>query len=352
MNSNPIPTETNVSASMDPSRSHSSPEITPEVFISTVRQIENQIGQVMVGQAELVRQSLVTMLAGGNALLEGVPGLGKTMLVRTIAQAVDCSFSRIQFTPDLMPSDIVGTNLIVEDENGRRQFQFESGPIFANLVLADEINRATPKTQSAMLEAMQEHSVTVAKATRHLPEPFFVLATQNPLEMEGTYPLPEAQLDRFFFKINVPFPSVDELVEIANRTTAAETPSAEKVADGPTILAMNALARALPIAPHVTAFAARLLKSTHPDDPQSPKIVRDFVRYGASPRGLQAMILAGKIFALMDERYNVAFEDIRQASLPALRHRLILNFEAQAEGISADNIIQQLNEAIPPTNTP
>jgi MoxR-like ATPase len=245
-----------------------------------------------------------------------------------------------------MPADIVGTNLIVEDETGHRIFQFEPGPIFANLVLADEINRATPKTQSAMLEAMQEHSVTVAKATRTLPQPFFVLATQNPLEMEGTYPLPEAQLDRFFFKINVPFPSVDELVEIADRTTASAFPFAEKVVDGEVILAMHHLARGLPIAPHVTAFAARLLKSTHPEDPGSPQVVRDFVRYGASPRGLQAMILAGKIFALIDGRYNVAFDDIRQAASPALRHRLILNFEAQAEGISADQIIQQLGETI------
>lgn len=321
-------------------------EITPEEFLATVEAIENQVSQVIVGQSELVRQSLITLLAGGNALLEGVPGLGKTLLVRTIAQAIDCSFSRIQFTPDLMPADIVGTNLIVEDERGRRGFQFEAGPIFANLVLADEINRATPKTQSAMLEAMQEHSVTVAKTTRSLPEPFFVLATQNPLEMEGTYPLPEAQLDRFFFKINVPFPSVDDLVQIANRTTGAETPAAEKVADGVLIQRMTTLARQMPIAPHVTSFAARLLKSTHPEDPGASNNVRDFVRYGASPRGLQAMILAGKIIALMDGRFNVAYDDIRQASLPALRHRLILNFEAQAEGITTDQVIQQLAEMV------
>jgi MoxR-like ATPase len=321
--------------------------LSADEFRSIFSEIENQVGRVIVGQQELVRQTVVTLLAGGNALLEGVPGLGKTMLVRTLSQAIDCAFSRIQFTPDLMPADIVGTNLIVEDENGRRQFQFEAGPIFANLVLADEVNRATPKTQSAMLEAMQEHSVTVAKMTRQLPEPFFVLATQNPLEMEGTYPLPEAQLDRFFFKINVPFPSVDELVEIANRTTAVEAPFAEKVAGGETIIRMQSLARALPIAPHVTAYAARLLKSTHPTDPNAPDMVRDFIRYGASPRGLQAMILAGKIFALIDGRYNVANDDIRQAALPALRHRLILNFEAQAEGIAADQIIQQLGEMVP-----
>jgi MoxR-like ATPase len=321
-------------------------QISPEQFRATTAAIETQVGRVIVGQQELVRQTIVTLLAGGNALLEGVPGLGKTMLVRTMAQAVDCAFARIQFTPDLMPSDIVGTNLIVEDDNGRRQFQFEAGPIFANLVLADEINRATPKTQSAMLEAMQEHSVTVAKVTRKLPEPFFVLATQNPLEMEGTYPLPEAQLDRFFFKIDVPFPSVDDLVEIANRTTINATPAAEPVADGEAIRAMQALARGVPIAPHVTEFAARVLKATHPQDASATQMVRDFVRYGASPRGLQAMILAGKINALMDGRYNVAYDDIRQAATPALRHRLILNFEAQAESVSPDAVIANIFESI------
>jgi MoxR-like ATPase len=269
------------------------------------------------------------------------------MLVRTLADAISCAFSRIQFTPDLMPADIVGTNLIVEDDTGRRMFQFEAGPIFANLVLADEINRATPKTQSAMLEAMQEHSVTVAKSTRRLSEPFFVLATQNPLEMEGTYPLPEAQLDRFFFKIDVPFPSVDELVEIANRTTSKMLPSAERVADGATILSMQALARGVPIAPHVISYAARLLRGTHPNDLSAPQVVKDFVRYGASPRGMQAMILAGKIFALMDGRFNVAYDDIRQAALPALRHRIILGFEAQAEGILPDAVISALIEILP-----
>ena len=318
-----------------------------EQFRQVASAIETQVGQVIVGQRELVRHTLITMLAGGNALLEGVPGLGKTMLVRTLAQAVDCQFSRIQFTPDLMPADIVGTNLIVEDEQGRRQFQFEQGPVFANLVLADEINRATPKTQSALLEAMQEHSVTVAKATRLLPEPFFVLATQNPLEMEGTYPLPEAQLDRFFFKVDVPFPSVNELVEIANRTTGGATPQAEPVADGTQIVAMQSLARGVPIADHVTAYAARLLKATHPGD-DAPDTVRRCVRYGASPRGMQAMILAGKIMALLDNRYNVAFDDIRAAALPALRHRLILNYEAQAEGITTDVVIADLLETVRP----
>jgi len=320
--------------------------ITAEEFRDTAAAIERQVAQVIVGQRELVRHTLITLLAGGNALLEGVPGLGKTMLVRTLAQAIDCPFARIQFTPDLMPADIVGTNLIVEDETGRRQFQFEPGPIFASLVLADEINRATPKTQSAMLEAMQERSVTVAKTTRHLPEPFFVLATQNPLEMEGTYPLPEAQLDRFFFKVDVPFPSVDELVEIADRTTGADVPQAEPVADGPMIVALQTLARGVPIAGHVTAYAARLLKATHPDDPGAPDVVRQYVRYGASPRGAQAMILAGKIIALLDNRYNVAFDDIRQAAMPALRHRLILNFEAQAEGMTTDEVIDSVLEQV------
>lgn len=319
----------------------------PEQFQASAAAIEAQIGKVIVGQKELVRQTLITLLAGGNALLEGVPGLGKTMLVRSIAQAIDCQFSRIQFTPDLMPADIVGTNLIVEDDEGRRRFQFEAGPIFANLVLADEINRATPKTQSALLEAMQEHSVTVAKATRPLPEPFFVLATQNPLEMEGTYPLPEAQLDRFFFKIDVPFPSVEELVEIAERTTSANFPQAEPAANAAEIRQMQMLGRGAPIASHVTNYAAQLLKATHPDDPSAPEAVKNFVRYGASPRGMQAMILGGKIMSLLDGRFNVAYEDIRHAALPALRHRLILNFEAQAEGVSSDQVVQAILQQIP-----
>ncbi len=324
--------------------------LTPEEYRAAAAAIEEQVGRVIVGQKKLIRQTLVTLLAGGNALLEGVPGLGKTMLVRTLSQAIDCAFSRIQFTPDLMPADIVGTNLIVEDEDGRRQFQFAPGPIFANLVLADEINRATPKTQSAMLEAMQEHSVTGAKATRPLPAPFFVLATQNPLEMEGTYPLPEAQLDRFFFKIDVPFPDAGDLVEIAARTTGSETPAAEAVADGAKISAMQELARGVPAASHVMEYAARILTATHPGNSDSPEMVQRYVRYGASPRGMQAMILAGKIMALLDERYNVAFDDLRAAALPALRHRLILNFEAQAEGISTDAVISDLLAVINPEN--
>ncbi len=320
--------------------------ITAEEFTDTAHAIEREVGKMIVGQRELVRQTLITLLAGGNALLEGVPGLGKTMLVRNLAQAVDCQFSRIQFTPDLMPTDIVGTNIIVEGEDGRRRFQFEAGPVFANLVLADEINRATPKTQSAMLEAMQERSVTLAKQTRSLPQPFFVLATHNPLEMEGTYPLPEAQLDRFFFKLDVAYPSLEELVEIADRTTGVDVPQPQPVADGPAILAMQHLARGVPIASHVTEAAARLTRATLPEDPSAPEIVRSYVSYGASPRGMQALILGGKIVALLDGRYNVAVDDLKAVALPALRHRLILNFEAQAQGITTDAIIREVIESL------
>jgi MoxR-like ATPase len=324
----------------------SNPPLTPDDFRATATSIEEAVGQVIVGQRDLIRGTLITLLAGGNALLEGVPGLGKTVLVRTIAEALDCHFSRIQFTPDLMPADIVGTHIITEDDSGRRVFRFEPGPIFANLVLADEINRATPKTQSALLEAMQEKSVTVARTTHRLEAPFFVLATQNPLEMEGTYPLPEAQLDRFFFKIEVPYPSIEDLVTIADRTTGVTQTRLRPVADGAAIVAMQSLARAVPIAKHVTEAAARLTRASHPDDPNAPDEVRRYVRYGASPRGMQALILAGKITALLNGRYNVAIDDLHAIAYPVLRHRLILGFEAQAEGIRADDIISSLIEAI------
>ncbi|HEX7172919.1 MAG TPA: MoxR family ATPase [Candidatus Limnocylindria bacterium] len=314
-------------------------DLSPERFSELASSIEREVGTFIVGQQQLVRQTLISLLAGSHALLEGVPGLGKTMLVRTMSEALDLGFSRIQFTPDLMPADIIGTNIIVE-EGGERRFRFQQGPIFSNLVLADEINRATPKTQSALLEAMQEHRVTVAKQQYTLSEPFFVLATQNPLEMEGTYPLPEAQLDRFFFKIDVPFPSEEDLVRIMERTTGADQPAVGKAATGAEVLAMQRLARDVPIASHVMAYAIRLLRGTHPEADKVPDIVRSYVRYGASPRGAQAMVLGAKIHALLDGRFNVAYSDVQAVAAPALRHRIILNFEGEAEGISTDSVVR------------
>jgi MoxR-like ATPase len=287
-----------------------------------------------------VEHVLTALLAGGHVLLEGVPGLGKTLLVRTLSDTLDLQFSRIQFTPDLMPADISGTTLLVEDsETGRRFFQFEPGPIFANIVLADEINRATPKTQSALLEAMQEQGVTVAGKRHSLAQPFFVLATQNPIEMEGTYPLPEAQLDRFLFKLVVLSPTLADLSAIVDRTTGTGTPEATRVLTGEDILAMRAVAREVPIASHVREFAVRLVLSTHPSSEAAPDPVRQFVRFGASPRGAQALVLAGKIRALLDGRYSVAYEDIQAVAAPALRHRIILNYEGEAEAVSTDAIV-------------
>ena len=319
----------------------SSPELPPERFAEMALRIEAEVGRFIVGQQQLVRQTLISLIAGSHALLEGVPGLGKTMLVRTMADALDLGFSRIQFTPDLMPADIIGTNIIVE-EGGERRFRFQQGPIFGNLILADEINRATPKTQSALLEAMQEHRVTVAKQQYTLSEPFFVLATQNPLEMEGTYPLPEAQLDRFFFKIDVPFPSEKDLIAIMERTTGVDTPAVGKAATGADVLAMQRLARDVPIASHVMAYAIRLLRGTHPETERVPEIVKTYVRYGASPRGAQAMVLGAKIHALLDGRFNVAYGDVQAVAAPALRHRVILNFEGEAEGISTDSVVRSI----------
>jgi MoxR-like ATPase len=316
-------------------------ELAPERFAEMATTIEREVGQFIVGQQQLVRQTLISLLAGSHALLEGVPGLGKTMLVRTMAEALELGFSRIQFTPDLMPADIIGTNIIVE-EGGERRFRFQQGPIFSNLVLADEINRATPKTQSALLEAMQEHRVTVAKQQYTLSEPFFVLATQNPLEMEGTYPLPEAQLDRFFFKIDVPFPSEEDLVRIMERTTGVEVPVVSKAASGADVLAMQRLARDVPIASHVMAYAIRILRGTHPEAERVPEIVSSYVRYGASPRGAQAMVLGAKINALLDGRFNVAYGDVQSVAPAALRHRIILNFEGEAEGISTDSVVRAI----------
>lgn len=319
--------------------------LTVDGFRDSAAAIEAEIGQFIVGQKEVVRATLVAIVAGGHTLLEGVPGLGKTMLIRTLGQVLDLQFSRIQFTPDLMPADITGTEIMEEGANGHRAFRFQHGPIFANLVLADEINRATPKTQSALLEAMQEKTVTVANHTYPLPEPFFVLATQNPLEMEGTYPLPEAQLDRFLFKVNVPFPTAAELDEILARTTGEKGVTIQSVADGERITAMQKMARQVPVPSHVSSYISRLIVATHPNNSPAP-LVQQFVRYGASPRGAQALILGGKITALLAGRYNVSFEDVQAVAAAALRHRLILNFEAQAQGITTDAVVQDLLGAV------
>jgi MoxR-like ATPase len=321
------------------------PRLAPEAFAERAQAIEQEVGRVIVGQAALVRQTLTGLLANSHVLLEGVPGLGKTLLVRTIADVIDCDFNRIQFTPDLMPADITGTNILIE-EAGQRVFRFQPGPIFANLVLADEINRATPKTQSSLLESMQEHQVTVARQRFPLDAPFFVLATQNPLEMEGTYPLPEAQLDRFLFKVMVPFPSEEDLIAIMERTTGTDDVTAGKICTAAEIVEMQRLARAVPIAPHVTAYAVSVLAATHPDQPRAPGLVRDYVRYGGSPRGAQALVTGGKIYALLDGRFNVSIEDIRAVSLPSLRHRIILNFEGEAEGITTEAVIRSILDAV------
>lgn len=317
-------------------------EIEQEVarFREVVHSLRQQIQRVIVGHEEVIEQTIWCIFAGGHALLEGVPGLGKTLLVRTLGQALALRFARIQFTPDLMPADITGTNLLVEDEHGRRSFQFQPGPVFAHIVLADEINRATPKTQSAMLEAMQEQAVTVAGVRYALPRPFFVLATQNPIEMEGTYPLPEAQLDRFLFKLLVLPPSVEQLNAIIDRTTGVDLPQAEPVANAETILDMQRLARMVPIAAAVRQFAAYLVHITHPESSDAPDLVKRFVRFGASPRGAQALVQTAKVRALSQGRYNVAYEDIEAVAYPALRHRILLNFEAEVEGITAELVIQ------------
>jgi MoxR-like ATPase len=317
-----------------------------EQFRTRFRAIQQELGKMMVGQDELVEGVLVAFFAGGHVLMEGVPGLGKTMLVRTLADAVHLKFSRVQFTPDLMPADIIGTNLIVEDAEGRKSFQFQPGPVFANIVLADEINRATPKTQSALLEAMQEHHVTVGGIQHPLEEPFLVLATQNPLEMEGTYPLPEAQLDRFFFKLKVRFPSADELHTILDRTTAVDRPQIEKVLKDPEEMrVLRTVVRQVPLAREIQAHAIALVMGTHPDTEQAPALTKKYVRYGASPRAAQALILAGKIYALLDGRFHVARADLDRAALAALRHRVILNFEGEAEGTTTDDIIAEVLRA-------
>ena len=318
-----------------------------ERFRRLVTDLKTEVGRVIVGMDEVVENTLIALLAGGHVLLEGVPGLGKTLLVRTLSDALDLKFSRLQFTPDLMPADITGTNVLWELPTGEREFQFQPGPIFANVILADEINRATPKTQSALLEAMQEHSVTTGGVSRQLEEPFLVFATQNPIEMEGTYPLPEAQLDRFIFKIRVDFPSLAELHEIVNRTTGHVVPKATQVASREEIMSLGAVARQVAVAAHVQDFALRLVLATHPDSGHASDSVKRFVRYGASPRGAQAMVLGGKVLALVAGRYNVAFEDLRQMARPALRHRLILNFEAEAEKVDPDTVVEDVLKHVP-----
>lgn len=311
-------------------------------FASDFFRVEEEIGSVIIGQKELVRNVLTAMVAGGNVLLEGMPGLGKTQLVKAVGDAVDLEFSRIQFTPDLMPADVTGTTVMNREENGNMSFVFRKGPIFANLVLADEINRATPKTQSALLEGMQEHTVTGGSQTYRLEEPFFVLATQNPLETEGTYPLPEAQMDRFLFKLDVAFPNKEELMKIVLTTTDGKVHRASKVMDGKRLLQMREIAQQVPVAEPVAEYLMDLILKTHPENPEAPEVVRQYVRYGASPRGAQAVLQAARIFALLAGRYHVAYEDIKQAAKPALRHRIFLNFEGMAEGKTSDEIIEAL----------
>jgi MoxR-like ATPase len=320
--------------------------MTPETYAVTAARIETEIGRVIVGQQDLVRAVLTCLLAEGHALLEGIPGVGKTMLLKTLSQVVDLPFSRIQFTPDLMPADIVGTQVLEEDEHGHRSFVFRPGPVFASFVLADEVNRASPKTQSALLEAMQEHSVTAGGATRPLPRPFLVMATQNPLEMEGTYPLPEAQLDRFLLKALVPFPTADELVTVLERTTGALGDEPQRVADAPTLQAMIELTRRVPIASHVLRHAVDLVVATQPGAAGNPDVLRRYVRFGASPRGAQALVLAGKVRALLDGRPSVAVDDIRAAAPAALRHRLVVGYEAVADGVTPDDLVGHLLDAV------
>ena len=304
--------------------------------------ISDEIGKIIVGQEKVVRDALVALISGGHILLEGLPGLGKTLLVRTIGEILSLTFSRIQFTPDLMPADITGTNLVVEKEKGRREFEFQKGPVFANLVLADEINRATPKTQSAMLEAMQEHSVTVAGKRRVLNEPFMVLATQNPIEMEGTYPLPEAQLDRFLFKVMVDFPRFEDLNLILDRTTGLELPPVEPVVSADEILEMRRLSREVLMNTPVRNYISRIVLATHPDTEFATPMCKQYIRYGSSPRGAQALAVAARVNALVDGRFNVGFDDVKTVLPSSLRHRLLLNFEAQAEGVPVEKILEEL----------
>ena len=322
-----------------------------EQFREAFYRVKNEVGKVIVGQEEVIEGVLLCLFADGHVLLEGVPGLGKTQLVMTLSQTLGLSFKRIQFTPDLMPSDITGTEIIVEDAEGRRSFQFQEGSIFAQIILADEINRATPRTQSALLEAMQEHTVSVARETYPLEEPFFVLATQNPIEMEGTYYLPEAQLDRFMFKLKMDFPSEDEMGEILRRTTSTNIPKVEKVLDAQAILQMRKLVRQVPIASHVENHIIKLILATHPEKDIASELIKKYAQLGASVRGLQAITLTAKIRTLLDGRYNVAFEDVRSVAHPSLRHRILRNIEGEAEGIDTDEIIEHILNEVKPATT-
>lgn len=323
------------------------PPIDPDGFADLVARLEAEVRKVIVGQDDVVRSVLICLLTEGHLLLEGVPGLGKTQLLRTLSEAMSLKFSRIQCTPDLMPADIVGTQVLEDDQSGHRRFVFQPGPVFANLLLADEVNRATPKTQSALLEAMQERRVTVAGETRPLPRPFLVMATQNPLEMEGTYPLPEAQLDRFLLKAIVRFPSAEDLSEIIERTTSGAVPEVRSVADAQQLAAMIDLVHQVPVASHLVRHATDLVVATHPDLPTAPDPVRRYVRFGASPRGAQALILAAKATALLDGRPNVSAEDLRDVAGPALRHRLVVGYEAVADGVTTDDLVTAVLDAVP-----
>jgi len=322
-------------------------ETQAQQFRDNFRRIKDEVQKRIVGQDEIIEGVLFCLLANGHALLEGVPGLGKTQLVHTLSDVLSLSFNRIQFTPDMMPSDVTGTMLLIEDVQGGKRFEFQQGPIFAQIVLADEINRATPRTQSALLEAMQEHTVSISRTSHKLEEPFCVLATQNPLDMEGTYPLPEAQLDRFLFKLHVEFPSEDEILGILRRTTSDMEITIEKIADAKAIIRMRQLVRRVPIAEHVERYIIRLIRATHPDTPDAPEMIKRYVELGAGIRGVQAITLTAKIKALLDGRYNVAFADVRSVALPALRHRILLNFEGEGEGIKTDEIIKHVLECVP-----
>jgi MoxR-like ATPase len=319
------------------------PDSVKEIF----EQISHELSKVIVGQTALIQDLFICLLCGGHALIEGVPGLGKTLIVKTLSQVLNLKYSRIQFTPDLMPADILGTNIVNEDEKGNRYFEFYKGPIFGQIILADEINRATPKTQSALLEAMQEEKVTVFGTEYPLEPPFIVLATQNPIEMEGTYPLPEAQIDRFFFKLKVKYPSPDQLREIIDKTTEDYQPDLSKIMDASFILRMKTLVKQVPIASHVKDYAIRLVLASHPNDTFSVEKTRKYVRLGSSPRGVQSLVKAGKVLALLQGRYNASFEDIREVARPALRHRIILNLKGGAEGIDADDIIEDILAGVP-----